>query len=61
MGTVNLIIKIGNVKENFSFFIIKSDNFKEDLLLGLDVIQKFRLCQDENFKITQKCEKKVNL
>uniref|UniRef100_A0A1B6C3A3 Reverse transcriptase domain-containing protein n=1 Tax=Clastoptera arizonana TaxID=38151 RepID=A0A1B6C3A3_9HEMI len=66
MGTVTLEIEIGNIKENFLFFIIKSDNFKEDLLLGLDCIQKFKLCQDENLKITQKYKKeekvfKVNM
>lgn len=60
-GTVTLKIKICNIENNFSFFIIKSKTFKEDLLLGLDLIQKFKLCQDENLKITQKCETKKEI
>lgn len=55
-GTVTLKIKICNIENNFSFFIIKSNTFKEDLLLGLDLIKKFRLCQNEKLKITQKGE-----
>lgn len=55
MGTATLNLKIGNIEKLFTFFIIKSDNFKEDVLLGLDAIQNFRLCQDENLKIAQKC------
>lgn len=55
-GTITLKIKICNIMSNFSFFIIKSNTFKEDLLLGLDLIQRFKLCQNENLKITQKGE-----
>lgn len=54
VGTVTLKLKIFNIEKWFSFLIINNDNFKEDLLLGLDAIQYFRLCQDENFNITQK-------
>jgi len=64
-GVITLKIKIGNIMSNFSFFIIKSNAFKEDLLLGLDLIQRFKLSQNENLKITQKGEiikdMKVNL
>lgn len=64
-GTVTLKIKICSIESNFSFFIIKNKTFKEDLLLGLDLIKKFRLCQNENLKITQKGkiekDKQVNL
>ena len=55
-GTVTLLVEIGNIKENFPFFIIKSKTFKEDLLLGLDLIKKFKLRQDENLRISQKSE-----
>lgn len=60
-GTVTLPIEIGNITENFSFYIIKSNHFKEDLLLGLDSIKKFKLCQDENLKISQKNEINKNI
>lgn len=54
MGTVNLKLKIGNIEKNVSIFVIKSESFNEDMLLGLDVIKDFELCQDEKLKITQK-------
>lgn len=57
VGTVDLKLKIGNVVKISPFFILRSDNFKEDFLLGLDVIQQFKLCQDENLKISQKMAK----
>lgn len=59
-GTVTLKIKICEIEKDFTFFILKNDNFKEDLLLGLDLIQQFKLCQDENLKISQKYKKTVN-
>ncbi|KAK0156700.1 hypothetical protein PV328_012421, partial [Microctonus aethiopoides] len=60
-GTVTLPITIGNITENFSFYIIKSNHFEEDLLLGLDSIKKFKLCQNENLKISQKNEINKNI
>ena len=62
-GIVSVLIKIFNIEKYFTFFIVKSRRFKDDLLLGLDVIQAFKLRQDENLKISQhfitSVEKKV--
>lgn len=51
-------IKIGEIEENFSFYIVKSNSFKEDLLLGLDLIKKFRLCQNVDLVIVQNLNSK---
>lgn len=53
-GIVYLKTTIHNINEIFPFFIVKNNYFKEDILMGLDLIQKFKLCQDENLNITQK-------
>lgn len=53
-GKITLSVKIYNITKQFSFFIIKSDSFRDDVLLGLDCIKEFKLCQDENLKIWQK-------
>jgi len=64
-GIVSVLIKIFGIEKRFSFFIVKSRRFKDDLLLGLDLIQAFKLRQDENLKITQNYklseEEKVNM
>ena len=48
-NSVCLKVNIGKLEKDFPFFVLKSENFGEDLLLGLDAIQKFRLCQDEKY------------
>ena len=55
-GIVWLKIKIFEIEKDARFFVTKSNEFSYDLLLGLDNIAKFRLCQDENLKISQKPE-----
>ncbi len=35
------------------FFVIQKNDFKYDVLLGLDSIKEFRLCQDHNLNIFQ--------
>jgi len=37
---------------------VDDENFKYDFLIGLDMITKFKLCQDENLNITQKADNK---
>ena len=36
--------------------MVEDKNFEYDLLLGLDCITTFKLCQDHNLKITQASE-----
>ena len=36
-----------------NLIVINSEYFNHDILIGLDCIKEFNLCQDENLKITQ--------
>ena len=56
---VTVPVKIYNITKRFSFFIVKSDSFRDDILLGLDCIKEFKLCQDENLKIWQNNNVKI--
>ncbi|KAK9872560.1 hypothetical protein WA026_018695 [Henosepilachna vigintioctopunctata] len=60
LGSIEVTLKIFNISKNWRLFVIKSESFQNDILLGLDVIKEFRLCQNENLKITQKCEQNEN-
>lgn len=52
----NILMKIGNITNNLSTYIMKNDNFSYDLLLGLDAIKKFKLLQNEDLDILQKVD-----
>ena len=52
-GLVTMKIKIFDMEEYIDVFIIERDDF-EDFLIGLDIIKKFRLIQDENLQISRK-------
>lgn len=54
-----LSMKINKIEEILDVHVVKNNNFSYDLLLGLDAIKKFRLIQDENLKIFQKINNKV--
>lgn len=54
LGTVNLKLKICDMEDTHVFYVVQNSNFKEDVLLGLDIIKKFKLCQDENLIISQR-------
>ena len=54
-----LSASIGEIKKKFPFFIVKSNDFEDEILLGLDAIASFRLCQDEKLEISQKIEKVI--
>lgn len=60
IGLTSIKIKILEIEETVDVYIIDGEEFKYDFLIGLDIIQKFKLVQDENLKITQK-EEKVKL
>lgn len=47
-------IRIGNITDYITTYVVKNGNFSYDLLLGLDAIKKFQLIQDENLKIFQR-------
>jgi len=51
-GLANLNIRIFNIEEKTNMVIVDDENFKYDFLIGLDMITKFKLCQDENLNIT---------
>lgn len=50
-GLVYLETKIINIKKKTRFFVIEKENFRYDLLIGLDSIRDFRLCQNEKLQI----------
>lgn len=53
-GLTNLKIKIFGIEDMMNVFIINSENFNYDFLIGLDCIKKFKLCQNEKLIIEQK-------
>jgi len=57
-GLANLKIRIFDIEEKTNVVIVDEENFKYDFLIGLDMITKFKLCQDENLNITQKADNK---
>lgn len=61
LGAINLKTKIFNITNTICFYIVKSDSFHDDILLGLDAIKEFKLCQDENLKIFQNDTEKCRL
>lgn len=54
---VKLKIKIFNIEKDVNVLVINNENFKFDFLIGLDLIKDFKLTQDEDLCIAQKCEK----
>lgn len=53
IGSIVLETKIFDVTKPICFYIVSSDTFKGDVLSGLDMIKKFKLCQNENLEIFQ--------
>jgi len=56
-GMVTIKIKIFEIEKQVNIFVIDSENFKYDFLLGLNMIKKFKLIQNENLEITKKKNK----
>lgn len=54
---IKIKAKIFEIEKDINVFIIDNENFKFDFLIGLDMIKKFGLTQDENLNIAQKMEK----
>lgn len=53
-GSTNLKIKIFDIEENIDVYIIDEPNFRYDFLIGLDIIKKYKLVQNEDLTISQK-------
>lgn len=53
-GMVTLKIKIFDIEKIVDIFVVNKDNFKYDFLIGLDMIQKFQLIQNEKLEIKQR-------
>lgn len=53
LGSIDMHLKIFNITKKCSLFVVKNNAFSDDILLGLDIIKEFRLCQDKNLKISQ--------
>lgn len=56
---INLKIKIFEIEENIEVYVIDEHNFKYYILIGLHMITKFKLIQNEDLKITQKINLKI--
>ena len=52
-GLITIKIKIFEIEGEMDVYIIKEEDF-DDFIIGLDMIKKFRLTQNENLKIEQK-------
>ncbi|KAF5293249.1 hypothetical protein FQA39_LY13648 [Lamprigera yunnana] len=51
---IKLSMRIHKIEQEVDAHVIKNDNFSYHILLGLDVIQKFRLMQDDYLNIFQR-------
>lgn len=49
-------LRIGNITDYITAYVVKNDNFSYDLLIGVDAIKNFKLIQDENMKIYQRTD-----
>lgn len=53
VGLAMIKLKIFDIEKNIPVCVIDKPHFKYDLLIGLDTIKSFKLCQDENLVISQ--------
>jgi len=51
-GLITIKARIFDTEEDIDVFIVKNENF-ENFIIGLDMIKKFRLVQNENLEIKQ--------
>ena len=59
LGRALLKVKIGRIESYITFYIMKKDEFKYDVLLGLDAIKKFKLIQSDDLNIYQRLDMKM--
>lgn len=60
-GKIRIRLRIGKIEDTIEAHVIKNDKFQYDLLIGLDSIRRFKLCQDENLQIHQKIKSPVSV
>lgn len=53
-GLITIKTKIFDMEDMMNVFVINSEYFNYDFLIGLDCIKKFKLCQNEKLEIEQK-------
>lgn len=58
-GLITIKTKIFNIENMMTIFVINSKYFNYDFLIGLDCIQKFKLCQNEKLEIKQKIDQNL--
>ncbi len=58
-GVTKLKLKIFDMDKTCLLYVVKSNDFPHEMLIGLDLIKDFKLCQDENLEIFQKNLNKV--
>lgn len=56
IGIVKINVKIFQKDKDVLIFVIDSKDFDHEFLIGLDLISKFKLCQDEHLRISQVSE-----
>lgn len=52
-GMIRIKINIFKIEEEIDLLVVDSEYFKEDVLIGLSMIKKVKLKQDEDLNITQ--------
>lgn len=52
-GTIYVQMKIFDIEQRVRLFVVDKEEFRYDILIGLDSIINFRLCQDHLCRITQ--------
>lgn len=58
-GLIRIKVKIFDIEEYVDVFIVDKLDF-EDFIIGLDMIKKFKLAQNEDLKILQKTKREIN-
>ena len=53
-GMITIKAKIFNIEKEIDIFIVNNESFNSDFIIGLDMIEKFQLIQDEKLNVTQK-------
>ncbi len=53
LGIAQVQLKIFNIERFVYVFVLDSRDNNHELIIGLDLIRAFRLCQDENLVISQ--------
>lgn len=59
-GMITIKIKIYNIENTMDIFVVDNENFNYDFLIGLDCIRKFKLIQNEDLRISQYENPKIN-